>query len=325
MEIKKIERSYSRDGKNEYPPRILLRVLIYAYMRMIYSSREIERACRENICFMYLPGDYLAPDHNTIARFRSERLAGCEKELLEQFVCMLVEWGFVSLATVFIDGTKIEANENRYSFVWKKSVEKKLVKLRELGRKELPGIVQALGVKWHVPGELQIHHLKKLRKKLYAKAEAERLEWVTGKGHHKKPLQKAIETVNGWLERRKKYTQDPHICGDRNNYCKTDHDATFMHMKEDHMRNGQLKPGYNVNVATSEEFIIGNYISADRNDAYTLIPFAEYLKRYPIKRICVDSGYESEEVYCYFEKDGSIKLYVKPSNHTTSQHPQAAP
>lgn len=59
----------------------------------------------------------------------------------------------------------------------------------------------------------------------------------------------------------KKYTQDLHICGDRNSYCKTDHDATFMHMKEDHMRNGQLEPGYNVNVATSEEVIIGGFCS----------------------------------------------------------------
>ena len=204
MEIEKIERSYSRDGRNEYPPRILLKVLIYAYMRQIYSSREIERACRENICFMYLLEDYPAPDHNTIARFRAERLQGVERELLEQFVAMLVEWGFVSLATVFIDGTKIEANANRYSFVWKKSTEKKLAKLRAQIGKELPGLVQNLGVKWYIPETAQIHHLKKLRKKLYARAEAEQLSWVTGKGHHKKPLQKAIETLNSWLEKWKK-------------------------------------------------------------------------------------------------------------------------
>ena len=97
MNIEKIERSYSRDG------RILLKVMIYAYMRRIYSTREIERACRENVCFMYLLEDYEAPDHNTIARFRAERLQGAEKELLEQFVDLLSEWGFVSLATVFID------------------------------------------------------------------------------------------------------------------------------------------------------------------------------------------------------------------------------
>ena len=315
MNIEKIERSDSRDGRNEYPPRILLKVMIYAYMRLIYSSREIERACRENICFMYLLEGTPVPDHNTIARFRAERMQGVERELLEQFVAMLVEWGFVSLATVFIDGTKIEANANRYSFVWKKSTEKKLTKLKAQIGKEMPCLVQDLGVKWHIPEAPQIHHLKKLRKKLYARGEAEGLEWVTGKGHHKKPLQRAIETVNSWLEKWKKYTQDMYICGDRNSYCKTDHDATFMHMKEDHMRNGQLKPGYNVNVASSEEFIIGNYISADRTDVHTLIPLVEYLKRYGIKNICVDSGYESEENYCWFEENGVMKLYVKPSNH----------
>ena len=218
MDIKKIERSYSRDGRNEYPPRILLKVMIYAYMRMIYSSREIERACRENVCFMYLLGDCPVPDHNTIARFRAERLQGLEKELLEQFVELLAEWGFVSLATVFIDGTEIEANANRYSFVWKKSTEKKLTKLRAQIGKEMPGLVQTLGIKWHIPEEAQIHHLKKLRKKLYARAEAKQLEWVTGKGHRKFPLQKAIETVNVWLEKWKKYTQDLHICGDRKDF-----------------------------------------------------------------------------------------------------------
>ena len=284
-------------------------------MRLIYSSRAIERACRENICFMYLLADNPAPDHNTIARFRAERLRGVERELLEQFVAMLKEWGFVSLTTVFVDGTKIEAIANRYSFVWRKSTEKKLTKLKEQIKKELPVLKQSLALKWHIPEEPQIHHLKKLRKKLYAKAKAENLDWVTGKGHHKKPIQKAIETVNNWLEKWKKYTQDMYICGDRNSYCKTDHDATFMHMKEDHMRNGQLKPGYNVNVATSEEFIIGNYISADRNDVHTLIPFTEYLKQYEIKQICADSGYESEENYCDFEELKNMDLFVQPSNH----------
>ena len=87
-------------------------------------------------------------------------------------------------------------------------------------------------------------------------------------------------------------------------------------MKEDHIRNGQLKPEYIVNVATSEEFIVGNYISADRNDVHTMIPFMDYLKGYhQIKRVSVDSGYESEENYCYFENLPGIELYVKPSNY----------
>ncbi|MBO5639583.1 MAG: transposase, partial [Oscillospiraceae bacterium] len=150
MDISKIERSYSREGRNEYPPRILLKILIYAYMRMIYSSREIEQACRENICFMYLLGDQAAPDHNTIARFRTGPLKAVKQELLEQLVRMLVEWGYVSLATVFIDGTKIEANANKYTFVWKKGVEKSVTRLQTRMRKELPQLIENAGIKWHI-------------------------------------------------------------------------------------------------------------------------------------------------------------------------------
>ena len=314
MDIRKIERSYSRFGRIEYPPRILLKILVYGYMRKIYSSRELERACRENICFMYLLGDYPAPDHNTIARFRSKYLAENEQDLLEQMTAMLQAWGFISLENVFIDGTKIEANANRYSFVWKKSTEKFFQKLREKILRELPKLVKSAGIRWHVGTTVEIHRLKKLRKKLYEKAAAEGLAFVQGKGQRKAPLQKAIETVDEWLEKLKKYTSYLHICGDRNSFSKTDHDATFMHMKEDHMRNGQLKPGYNVNVATSEEFIIGNYISSDRNDVHTLIPFAGYLSRYRIMRYILDSGYESEENYSHFE-GLEAELYVKPSNH----------
>lgn len=89
---------------------------------------------------------------------------------------------------------------------------------------------------------------------------------------------------------------------DRNSYSKTDHDATFMHMKDDHMRNSQLKPGYNVQVATNSEYILGIYVSADRNDQQTLIPFLERLKGIygkPPERVVCDAGYESEENYHY--------------------------
>lgn len=314
IDIRKIERSYSHMGRIEYPPRILLKILVYGYMRRIYSSRELERACRENVCFMYLLGDCPAPDHNTIARFRSKYLVGNEQELLEQLVDMLKGWGVISLENVFIDGTKIEANANRYSFVWKKSTEKSFQKLREKILKSLPELVKSVGLRWHIGTTVEIHRIKKLRKKLYEKASSEGIVFIQGKGHRKSSLQRAIETVDEWLEKLKKYTNYLHICGERNSFSKTDRDATFMHMKEDHMRNGQLKPGYNVNVATSEEFIIGNHFSSDRNDVHTLIPFAGYLSRYRILRYTVDAGYESEENYSHFE-GLEAELYVKPTNH----------
>lgn len=169
MDIRSIACSYSQMGRIEYPPRMLLKILLYAYIQHIYSSREIKRAYQEDIHFMYLLGEYPTPDHNTICRFRSKYLIGHEKELQEQMTAMLAEWGFVSLESVFIDGTKIEANANRYSFVWKKSTEKSRTKLQNKIAAELPNIISSADVKWHIPEEIEIRHLKKPRKKLYEK------------------------------------------------------------------------------------------------------------------------------------------------------------
>ena len=313
---------YSRLGRIEYSPRILTKLLVYGYMCRIYSSRAIERACNENINFMFLLEGRKAPDHNTIARFRSKYFPMVKERLMEELVKILMELGEISLANVFIDGTKIEANANRYTFVWKKRVLKDKAKLQEKIKKELSELLKGAEVEYHIPEEPEVHDLKKLRKKLGRKKEDAGIEFAHGAGRRKSPLQKVWEKVNEWLEKLKKYAKDLHICGERNSYSKTDHDATFMRMKEDHMRNGQLKPGYNVNVATASEYIIGTYVSADRTDTKTLIPFAEGLgKSFDIGRYIVDAGYESEENYCYFEQPWiKSKLLVKPSNHEQKKH-----
>ena len=320
MDYRQIEAAYSRYGRIEYSPKILTKILVYGYMRKIISTRKIEQACKENICFMYLLEGRKAPDHNTISRFRTNALrqeAG--QELLKQLIGMLIEAGLVDLKAVFIDGTKIEANANKYSFVWKKAQVKKMAKLNERIKAELPEILKKAGLRFHIRETMQLRHLKKLMKQLKTKVKDAGIKFVYGKGNHKTILQRLVEKVEDWIAKYKQYIADIHICGDRNSYSKTDHDATFMHMKEDYMRNGQLKPGYNVNVATSNEFIIGTYISADRSDVQTLIPFMKQLKNdyegYDIKKVVVDSGYESEENYCWFEEDPVTELFVKLSNH----------
>lgn len=320
MDYRQIEAAYSRYGRIEYSPKILTKILVYGYMRMIISTRKIEQACKENICFMYLLEGRKAPDHNTISRFRSNVLStDAGQALLKQLTQMLIEAGMIDLKAVFIDGTKIEANANKYSFVWKKAQMKKYTKLIERIKAELPELLKKAGIRFYIGDTVQLRHLKKLMKQLKAKCKEDGVVFVTGKGNHKSPLQKVVEKVEDWIAKVKQYIADVHICGERNSYSKTDHDATFMHMKEDYMRNGQLKPGYNVNVATSNEFIIGTYISADRSDVQTLIPFMEQLKgTYEgnrIWKVVVDSGYESEENYCWFEEDPETELFVKPSNH----------
>lgn len=325
MDYSKLYAAYSRLGRIEYSPKILLKIMVYGYMRKQISSRALEACCRENLHFIYLLEGQRAPDHNTINRFRKNILTQeAGQDILCQLVVLLHERGLLSLEAAFIDGTKIEANANKYSFVWKKATAQKTDKLLKRIHEELPAKLKEAGIRFHVPEKIAVRQLKKLRKRIHARIKADGIELVSGKGKRKTRLQRLSEWVDQCLAKLKQYTNDIHICGNRNSYSKTDHDATFMHMKEDYMRNGQLKPGYNVNVATCSDFIIGSYISSDRNDVHTLIPFMEQLqKNYAgrnIGSVVVDSGYESEENYCWFEAHPETELYVKPSNHEAAKH-----
>lgn len=325
MDYSKLYAAYSRLGRIEYSPKILLKIMVYGYMRKQISSRALEACCRENLHFIYLLEGQRAPDHNTINRFRKNILTQeAGQDILCQLVVLLHERGLLSLEAAFIDGTKIEANANKYSFVWKKATAKKTDKLLKKIHDELPAKLKEVGIRFHVPEKIAVRQLKKIRKRIHARIKADGIELVSGKGKRKTRLQRLNEWVDQCLAKLKQYTNDIHICGNRNSYSKTDHDATFMHMKEDYMRNGQLKPGYNVNVATCSDFIIGSYISSDRNDVHTLIPFMEQLqKNYAgrnIGSVVVDSGYESEENYCWFEAHPETELYVKPSNHEVAKH-----
>lgn len=325
MDYSKLYAAYSRLGRIEYSPKILLKIMVYGYMRKQISSRALEACCRENLHFIYLLEGQRAPDHNTINRFRKNILTQeAGQDILCQLVVLLHERGLLSLEAAFIDGTKIEANANKYSFVWKKATAKKTDKLLKRIHDELPAKLKEAGIRFHVPEKIAVRQLKKLWKRIHARIKADGIELVSGKGKRKTRLQRLSEWVDQCLAKLKQYTNDIHICGNRNSYSKTDHDATFMHMKEDYMRNGQLRPGYNVNVATCSDFIIGSYISSDRNDVHTLIPFMEQLRKNYAGRnigsVVVDSGYESEENYCWFEAHPETELYVKPSNHEAAKH-----
>ena len=316
MDLSKLNQAYSRLGRIEYSPRILLKILIYAYMQGIFSSHEIEAACKVNICFMYLLEDMPSPSASTICRFRRKLGEETGNDLIVQLARRLEKAGLLSFEHVFIDGTKVEANANKYTFVWKKTVEKNAAKLQKRIQEELPGIIRAEQIRYSIPKEVHSNNLQSVLKKLYAKREEQGIEFVYGKGQRKTPLQRAIEAVEEWHRRALNYEVANETFAGRNSYSKTDPDATFMHMKEDHMRNGQLKPGYNVNVASASGFIIGNYISPDRSDMATLIPLTERLLRnYSVGNVVVDSGYESEENYSYYDELENTELWVKPSNY----------
>ena len=207
-------------------------------------------------------------------------------------------------SAVFIAGTKIEANANRYSFVWKSRVTKNQAKLGERIAEELPALLEKAEAGFTAPKNITVQQLKKMRKRLYAIKKLRGVEFAYGRGHRKSELQKAIEAITGWIKRLVRYNLDIHICGDRNSYSKTDHDATFMRMKDDHMKNGQLKPGYNVNVATVSQFIVGNYIVEQR----------EIME----EKICTDEGVQlrvnrsiqAEGVFAMIKEDMDFRRFM---------------
>lgn len=318
MDYSKLYRAYERLARTDTDPKNLFKILVYGYMNWLYSSRKIERACRRDINFMYLLDGESAPDHNTIARFRSTYLRGVIEDLFVQLVDLLSAEGELSLLNLFLDGTKLEAFSNRYTFVWGKRVEKELAKLQIKMKQELPSMAQSLGVRFWVGEEIETHQLSKFLKRLQQKQKETNVVFVHGKGTRKTVLQRAVEKVTEYLNRQKKYERDIRILNGRNSYSKTDHDATFMRMKEDHMRNGQLKPGYNVTIGVDSEYIVEAIVTQDRSDGKTLIPFMESIRRFRYQNITGDAGFESEENYTYLEENGQL-AFIKPSNYEQSK------
>lgn len=306
---------------NSVSPRTLLKIVLYSYMNNDYSSRSMELNCKRDINFMYLLEGAKVPDHATFARFRSIHFAPCAKKILAQMSNFLYQLGEVSGEAVFIDGTKMEACANKYTFVWKKAVTKNQSKLLLKIADLIAECEELYDIKIVYGNAVKMKHVKCLQKKLYALKQQEGLVFVHGIGKRKSPLQKSIEKLEEYLAKLKEYTQKVHVCGSRNSYSKTDHDATFMRMKEDAMGNGQLKPAFNLQHGVDSEYITWLTIGPQPTDTATLIPFlkeaGEYLD-FKYKKIVADAGYESEENYLFLERNGQIP-FIKPSNYEISK------
>jgi transposase, IS4 family len=318
LNYEKLYKAYSSTGrKPAVEPKIMFKVLTYAYMNNIYSSRKIESACRRDINFMWLLAGNPAPDHSTIARFRKDYLPDAVEDLFYQMVQHLHAIGEVKFENIFIDGTKIEANANRYTFVWEKTVQKNEAKMFEKIQTCIEEINQTYGTQLTVTKETLIKDLASALSYLEEKRQQEQIEFVHGIGKRKTVLQKFTEELQIFYERQEKYNAINQLFEGRNSYSKTDPDATFMHMKDDHMKNAQLKPGYNVQIGVESEYITGVGIFQDRSDITTLIPFLDHVEanikaRY--QNIIADSGYESEENYLYLEEKEQT-YYIKPQSY----------
>lgn len=321
MELSDLYQTYGKIKKDQATPRQLLKIMVYASMNRIYSSRDIETACRRDINFMYLLEGKPAPDHATFARFISLHFAQCSKKTLAEVSKLLYSLGEISGESIFIDGTKIESIANKYTFVWKKAVTKNQAKLFDKILVLVEECENLYGFRIAYNGKVSLHTLKRLRKKLCRIRQEEGIAFVHGTGRRKTRLQRSLETLETYIAKLKEYNKKLYVCGDRNSYSKTDPDATFMRMKEDAMLNGQLKPAYNLQHGVDSEYITWLDISPRPTDTRTLIPFLKDMELYlPFKyqEIVADAGYESEENYLFLEENGQL-AYIKPQNYEMSK------
>ena len=302
---------YKGGGSSSYHPRMLLKVLIYGYLCNIYSSRKLESAICENIYFMWLSG-MQQPDHNTLNRFRSERLSGVIKDVFSQVVLLMVDSGHLDLRSVYTDGTKIESSANRYTFVWGKAIKK--------SRERIEAQLEEL---WDYAQTIAKQELLDTRPTTFdttdpqaIKDTIDRIDQVLkGKDVDKKKRQKLTYAKKHWPDAVERYNKQEQILQNRNSYSKTDPDATFMRMKEDHMRNGQLKPGYNVQISTNNQIITHYSIHQNPGDTLTLIPHLETFKKqygFMPEELTADAGYGSYKNYEYLIENDIIP-YVKHS------------
>jgi transposase len=310
LNIEPLLKAYHIKGSSCYHPQLLLKVLVYGYVTNIYSSRKLAAACKESVFFMWL-SSMSYPDHNTINRFRGVRLKHALRSVFEDVVKLLASEGLLSIEEVNTDGTKIEANANKYTFVWKRSIQTNKEKMK----KQLTEI-------WEYAQQVATDEDKMPEPPDLTEISSEKVNATVSKLNEKlagkENIDKKVRAKLGYITRNfpanmAKYEQQEAILGQRNSYSKTDPDATFMRMKEDHMLNGQLKPGYNVQISTSNQFIVNYTLHPNPTDTTTL---ASHLAQHEAsfgaapKKLTADAGYGSEENYTLLEQK-QIMPFVK--------------
>ena len=313
-----LEEQYKGGGTSAYDPVMLLKVIIYAYSQRTFSSRRIAKELRENVNYMWLSG-MNRPDHRTINRFRGTIMKAVIDEVFYGIVEQLLDGGYVDLESYFVDGTKMEANANRYSFVWRKSTANYKQKLREKVKKLLEEIDEAEEAEEQHYGDDDLPEVgegKEIDSAKLREAAQKINERLRQKPDDKqlKKAQKALE--RDYIPRMEKYESYEAKFEERNSFSKTDEDATFMRMKEDHMGNGQLKAGYNIQLGTQNQFVLGYSLHRRAGDTSCLKDHLERLREwmgeYP-EELVADAGYGSEENYRYMEDKG-MAPYVKYSS-----------
>ena len=324
MDETNFESCYQGGGRSCYHPKMMLKVILYAYVKRVTSRRKIAAMCRESIPMIWLAGRQ-TPDFRTINRFRSERMRGAIDSVFEALILQLVEENYIDPSQYFLDGTKIEANANKYSFVWSKATKnfqeklqtkiayflEKAAQFAKEETEEVPALGELTALSKRIlqnvqTKEITSNEVQEITEKLEELQEQTKDKDLPRK--EKTALRKLTkEFKEDYFVRLKKYEDYQEIAGERNSFSKTDPDATFMRMKEDHMKNGQLKAGYNIQMGTQNQFIRFFTLHPNPNDTRTFPLHMEKLKEqnldYP-QIVIADGGYGSENnyLYCYENK-----------------------
>ena len=313
LNLESFRKLYKERGRSTYHPRMMLKVILYAYMNNIYSCRRIEKLLLRDIHFIWLSG-YQKPDFVTINRFRN-RVKEEINNIFTQVVLTLAAKGFITLDVEYIDGTKIESKANKYTFVWRKSVEKHREKLLKKISVLLEQVEDVIAQDNTAGRNEQVEFTPSMLTDIIDEVKESLADApVPSDKEGRKRLKEKERQVKQLEEHRDKLQEyDNHLetMGERNSYSKTDPDATFMRMKEDAMNNGQTKPGYNLQIGTEEQFITDFALFPNPTDTLTFIPFEEsFFHRYgklPQKAVA-DAGYGSEENYRFMDGNG-VEVY----------------
>lgn len=328
LDLSGFKKLYHERGRSPYHPKMMLMVILYSYMNNVYSCRKIEKLLYRDIYYIWLSG-YQKPDFATINRFRN-RVKNEIGHIFTLLVLILVEKGFVTLEVEYLDGTKIESKANKYTFVWRKSVERNCEKLLEKIRVLLQQIneqmaqdkaadVDTLELTPQTLCEISKEFKEALGSAPEAKTKEEKAA-QRGKNKMFKELERHGEKLAEYNSRLEQMEG-------RNSISKTDPSATFMRMKEDAMCNGQTKPGYNLQISSENQFITDFALFPNPTDTLTFIPFLGSFPgrygRFP-KRVVADSGYGSEENYRFMDEAG-IEGFVKYNRFHLEHRPRYKP
>lgn len=304
---------FTGGGAPAYPPRMMLKIILYAYSCHIYTSRQIARAVRQDVTFMWLAG-MEQPSFNTINRFRSEHFKEILDKIFTELLDFLRQKNYVSFADFFVDGTKFEADAGQFTYVWKKNTERYKNAVLERVQKLFAEIEQLnleedqkFGAA-DLPECGESANVSSEEIKQVAQSISDKLTEISTQKQQRE-LQRRINKLNTEAEKLQQYEQQEQKLGNRNSYSKTDIDATFMRMKDD-----RLRAAYNVQLSTENQFITNYSVSQNASDTAT---FAQHLERavnrgeqYLPDNYMGDSAYGSEENYILLEKN-EIDSFLK--------------